>query len=116
MSETVEDRRWRALSWDAWSATADTLHMFMQIIGKTRLALTPLQNHWWNVPLYVTARGLGTSAMPLPDGGHLDIEFDFLAHQLVFRHSSGQTESLPLAAQTVAKFFAAYKRTLEALA
>ncbi len=57
------EMRWPELPWDAWADTADTLHMWTQIVGKTRLALTPLQNHWWNVPLYVTARGLGTSAM-----------------------------------------------------
>ena len=54
---------WPALPWSEWADTANTLHMWTQIVGKTRLALTPLQNHWWNVPLYVTARGLGTSAM-----------------------------------------------------
>ena len=46
---------WPELDWEQWQETADTLHMFMQIVGKTRLALTPTQNHWWNVPLYVTA-------------------------------------------------------------
>ncbi len=107
---------WPILDWEQWKETADTLHMFMQIVGKTRLALTSVQNHWWNAPLYVTARGLTTSAMPLPDGGQLDIEADFLVHRLVFRRSSGQTESLPLVPQTVADFFAAYRRTLEALA
>ena len=55
---------WPELEWDEWKDDADTLHMWTQIVGKTRLALTPLQNHWWNVPLYVSARGLTTSAMP----------------------------------------------------
>jgi Family of unknown function (DUF5996) len=107
--------KWPPLVWDQWADTGDTLHMWMQIVGKTRLALSPLQNHWWNVPLYVTARGLTTSAMPLPRGGLLDIEFNFIAHELIFRCSSGQTYALPLQAQSVADFFAAYIRALEAL-
>jgi hypothetical protein len=107
--------KWPPLVWDQWADTGDTLHMWMQIVGKTRLALSPLQNHWWNVPLYVTARGLTTSAMPLPRGGLLDIEFNFIAHELTFRSSSGQTYALPLQAQSVADFFAAYIRALEAL-
>jgi len=107
--------KWPPLVWDQWADTGDTLHMWMQIVGKTRLALSPLQNHWWNVPLYVTARGLTTSAMPLPRGGLLDIEFNFIAHELTFRCSSGQTYALPLQAQSVADFFAAYIRALEAL-
>ena len=60
--ERVEE--WPMLEWSQWHETAETLHMFTQIVGKTRTALTVKQNHWWNVPLYVTARGLCTSAMP----------------------------------------------------
>ena len=59
------DLQWPELNWPEWSLTADTLHMWTQIVGKTRMALTPLQNHWWNVPLYVSAVGLTTSAMPV---------------------------------------------------
>ena len=55
---------WPPLKFAEWQQTADTLHMWTQIVGKTRLALSPLQAHWWNVPLYVSARGLNTSAMP----------------------------------------------------
>jgi Family of unknown function (DUF5996) len=58
---------WPALEWKQGRDTAETLHMYTQIVGKTRLALTPVQNHWWNVPLYVTARGLSTSAVPVGD-------------------------------------------------
>lgn len=106
---------WPRLDWQQWSDTADTLHMFAQIVGKTRLALAPLQNHWWNVPLYVTGRGLTTSAMPLAEGGLLDIEFDFIAHELVFRRSTGQAKVISLRAQSVAEFFATYMETLSAL-
>jgi hypothetical protein len=103
---------WPELNWETWKDTAETLHMLTQIVGKTRLALTPLRNHWWNVPLYLSARGLTTSAMPLPGGGLLDIEFDFIADQLTFRTNAGRMESLVLKPQTVAEFFALYKKIL----
>lgn len=105
---------WPELPWKAWSETADTLHMWTQIVGKTRLALTPLQNHWWNVPLYVTARGLGTSAMAHGDDA-LDIEFDFIEHELRMRLSSGKNESLALSPKSVAEFYRDYLQCLEAL-
>src|SRR5258708_15524272 len=104
---------WPELEWEQWKATAETLHMLMQIVGKTRLALTPVQNHWWNVPFYVTPRGLTTSAVPVPkDSRLLDIEFDLLVHELVFRCSSGRIERMALRPQTVAAFFAEYQAVL----
>jgi hypothetical protein len=106
--------QWPSLPWSEWEATANTLHMWTQIVGKTRLALTPLQNHWWNVPLYVTAHGLGTSAMVCGDDV-LDIEFDFLAHGLHLRLGSGKEHILPLRAQTVADFYKEYLECLAAL-
>ncbi|MEO6912240.1 MAG: DUF5996 family protein, partial [Edaphobacter sp.] len=115
MTEVVKNgAAWPSLAWDEWAETANTLHMWTQIVGKTRLALTPLQNHWWNVPLYVTARGLGTSAMPYNDDV-LDIEFDFVAHELRFRLGSGQDLSMPLRAQSVADFYKEYLGCLESL-
>ena len=104
---------WPELEWEQWKDTADTLHMYMQIVGKTRVALTPVQNHWWNVPFYVTPRGLTTSSMPVPKESRLlDIEFDFLAHELVFRCSSGRIQRLTLRPQTVAAFFTEYQAVL----
>jgi hypothetical protein len=108
------EMQWPALPWGEWAATADTLHMWTQIVGKTRLALTPLQNHWWNVPLYVTARGLGTSAMACGEDV-LDIEFDFVAHLLHLRLGSGKEHILPLRAQTVADFYREYMDCLREL-
>jgi hypothetical protein len=105
---------WPELNWADWNKTADTLHMWTQIVGKTRLALSPLQAHWWNVPLYVSARGLSTSAMPY-GGELLEIEFDFVSHGLRFRLSDGATLSTPLRAQTVAEFYSDYQRSLAAL-
>ena len=109
-----EPQMWPKLSWDAWKPTAETLHMWTQIAGKTRLALTPLQNHWWNVPLYLSARGLTTSAMPC-NCELLEIEFDFVSHDLRFRISSGASLSVPLRPQSVADFYAEYRRCLAAL-
>jgi hypothetical protein len=113
MAEMVK-AAWPSLVWDEWAATANTLHMWTQIVGKTRLALTPLQNHWWNVPLYVTARGLGTSAMAYGDDV-LDIEFDFVAHDLHFRLGSGKTLAMKLRPQTVADFYKEYLACLASL-
>jgi Family of unknown function (DUF5996) len=115
MSGTAADRnKWPALPWEEWSDTANTLHMWTQIVGKTRLALTPLQNHWWNVPLYVTAHGLGTAAMPYGDDV-LDIEFDFIAHALHLRLGSGIERSIKLRPQTVADFYQHYMSCLSDL-
>ena len=105
---------WPELSWSAWQGTAETLHMWTQIVGKTRLALSPRQPHWWNVPLYVSARGLTTSAMPY-GAEFLEIEFDFVSHQLRFRLSTGASLETPLRPQSVAAFYAEYQRSLEAL-
>jgi hypothetical protein len=105
---------WPELKWASWSKTAETLHMWTQIVGKTRLALSPLQAHWWNVPLYVTARGLSTSAMPYGKE-LLEIEFDFLSHHLRFRLSNGATLATPLRAQSVAEFYSDYQRSLTAI-
>jgi len=111
MAASENDIVWPELRWEDWSATADTLHMWMQIVGKTRLALSPMQAHWWNVPLYVSARGLSTAAMPY-GANFLDIEFDFVSHELRFRTSAGVISSLPLRAMSVAAFYAEYKKVL----
>ena len=105
---------WPPLPWKEWEPTASTLHMWTQIVGKTRLALTPLQNHWWNVPLYLTARGLTTSAM-FYQGALLDIEFDFVSDDLHFRISSGANLSVPLRPQSVADFYQEFLVCLKAL-
>ena len=105
---------WPELKWAEWQSTADTLHMWTQIVGKTRLALSPLQAHWWNVPLYVTARGLNTSAMPY-GSEFLEIAFDFVSHELKFSMSTGASLATPLRAQSVADFYREYQRSLFAL-
>jgi hypothetical protein len=105
---------WPELEWERWAATADTLHMLTQIVGKTRLALTPLQNHWWNVPLYVSARGLTTSPMPWR-GDVLEIEFDFRSHLLELRMGNGKRAAVELRPRTVADFYGEYRWALAGL-
>src|SRR5579885_3601455 len=94
---------WPALEYSRWRDTATTLQLWTQIVGKVRLALTPWLNHGWHVALYVTSRGLGTS--PIPAGTEtFEIDFDFVAHELLVRTSTGTARALPLAPQTVAEF------------
>lgn len=105
-------RNWPSLPVDEWADTRDTLHMWTQVVGKIRLAQTPMINHWWQVPLYVSPRGLTTSAIPHGDG-LFDIEFDFVEHQLHIRSSNGLQRQLVLEPKTVADF---YQETMAALA
>jgi hypothetical protein len=100
------DPIWPDLPYPSWSDTLATLQLWTQIVGKIRLTLTPWLNHSWQTPLYVTARGLGTS--PIPIGNEIfDIEFDFVAHRLNLRTSHGAERFLPLKAQSVADFYGA---------
>lgn len=95
---------WPDLPYSAWQETAATLQLWTQVVGKVRLELTPWLNHGWQVPLYVTARGLGTSPIPI-DHEILEIEFDFIDHRLLFRSSRGDERMLALDPQTVADFY-----------
>lgn len=105
---------WPSLPLEAWRDTYATLHMWMQIVGKVRLAQSPLVNHWWNVPLYLTPSGLTTSLIPY---GHktFEILFDFIAHQLFITTSDGAVRTLPLHAQPVADFYEELLATLHTL-
>jgi hypothetical protein len=85
--------------------------MWAQIVGKTRLALAPMENHWWQVALYLTGTGLTTSPMPAGDG-NIEIDFDFVGHRLVIRSSAGESHSFPLTSMTVADFYARYMNAL----
>jgi hypothetical protein len=106
--------RWPSLPLDAWRATRDTLHRYTQIIGKIQLALTPVVNHYWNVTLHVTARGLATSALRCGDRD-FDIELDFVEHQVIVRTSDGQRNLLALRPIAVADFHRELMTTLAAL-
>jgi len=95
---------WPTLQLDSWKDTYATLHMWTQMVGKVRLRLTPLLNHWWNVPLYVTARGLTTSRIPYGQRA-FELWFDFIRHQLVLETTDGILKTLPLAPRSVAEFY-----------
>jgi Family of unknown function (DUF5996) len=95
---------WPTLSYPAWRDTAVTLQLWTQIVGKIRLALTPWVNHGWHVTLYATARGLGTSPIPIKYE-IFEIEFDFISHRLIVRTSWGAERVLPLEPQTVTDFY-----------
>jgi hypothetical protein len=105
---------WPALDTGDGMETSSTMLLWAQIVGKTRLACCPMENHWWQVALYVTARGLSTS--PIPFGERVfDVELDFLAHRLVARSSDGAVESMTLGPGTVARFYADYLGKLHRL-
>ena len=111
MGVPVSTSGWPSLRVDDWTPTRDTLHMWAQIVGKIRMAHMPLVNHWWQVTLYVSPRGLTTGAIPYGTAV-FDMEFDFVNHALVIRHSDGSERSVLLQAKPVAQF---YEETLFAL-
>jgi hypothetical protein len=111
--ERVPDA-WPDLDIPGWQRTATSLHLWAQIVGKTRLALADMMNHWWQVPLYVSARGLATSS--IPSGGRaFDVELDLIDHRLVVRASDGGIESMELGACALASFYQRYMQRLAAL-
>ncbi|HTX01328.1 MAG TPA: DUF5996 family protein [Acidimicrobiales bacterium] len=105
---------WPELTLSRWADTRDALHLWTQIVGKVRLALAPMVNHWWQVPLYVSARGLTTSLMHIGGRG-LEIELNFLDHRLDLWTSDGQARDIDLRAQSVAEFYAATMTALSDL-
>jgi len=105
---------WPPLPLEAWEPTRATLHMWTQIVGKVRLALSPYVNHWWQVPLYLTSRGLTTSPIPY-DGMSFEIELDLIAHELRILKSDGTTRTLPLAPRSVAEFYAEFMAALRSM-
>src|SRR3954454_8636631 len=105
---------WPELPFANWKATCKTLHMWTQVVGKIRLALTPWINHSWHVTLYVTARGLTTS--PIYVGPRvLEIQFDFVSHELRLLTGDGRLKIIPLVPQTVAHFYGAVRAALREL-
>ena len=106
---------WPSLPVAEWEATRDTLQLWTQIVGKVRMVNTPLLNHWWNVPLYVTSRGLTTSLVPHPTGPSFQIDFDLQDHQLNVVTETGSHRSFPLVTRPVAQFYAELMEGLDAL-
>jgi hypothetical protein len=105
---------WPPLDFVDGEDTFDTVHLWTQIVGKTRLVLTPLENHWWNVPLYVTPCGLTTSPIPFHQES-FEAEFDFIEHKLALRTSGGQAATIRLYPRSVADFYKEYMAQLRAL-
>jgi len=105
---------WPELPLAAWQPTKDTLHMWTQMVGKVRMEFTPLVNHWWNVPLYVSARGLTTSIIPCGDVV-FELEFDFIDHKLRIVTSRGDAAQLALRPRSVADFYAEFMASLSKL-
>ena len=114
MSEPAPQEEWPPLPFDEWKDTLATLHRWTQMVGKTRLALAPMTNHWWQVTLYLTARGLTTSPMPVGQRT-VEIEFDFLDHVLAARTSDGASRRMRLAPRSVADFHREYRTLLRSL-
>lgn len=108
---SINTGAWPSLPWEEWRETCETLHLWTQVIGKVRLALAPLVNHWWEVPLYVTARGLTTSPIPY-QSRYFQIDFDFISHELRMDKDDGHRHVMPLKPQTVAAF---YRDVMDAL-
>jgi Family of unknown function (DUF5996) len=102
---------WPDLPLSSWRETYATVHMWTQMVGKVRLRLTPLVNHWWNVPLYVTARGLTTSSMPYGDRA-FELYFDFVRHQLVLETNDGLVKTMALGPRPVAEFYQEFRELL----
>jgi hypothetical protein len=103
-----------ALPFESWKDSLATLHMWTQIVGKVRLKLCPLVNHWWNVTFYVTGRGMTTLVMPYQDRG-VEIRFDFVDHKLILETSDGRTQVLNLEPQSVAEFYGRFMAALAGL-
>jgi len=105
---------WPALPLADWQESYATVHLWTQLLGKTRLALSPAQNHWWHTALYLTARGLTTSVMPYRERA-VEVELDFMAERLFVRVSDGALGALPLTARPLAEFYADYRELLRSL-
>ena len=114
LPDSLKPDSWPELPLEAWQDTYATLHMWTQIVGKVRLALSPRINHWWEVALYVNARGLTTSAIPY-NGGNFEIQFDFIDHTLIIQTSWGSSKPLALKAQSVAAFYAEFMSALRSV-
>jgi hypothetical protein len=105
---------WPGLPFEEWRETYATLHMWTQVVGKVRLALEPHLNHWWQVPLYLTSRGLTTS--PVPYGlKTFQIDFDFIEHRLVIETGDGDAREVELAPRTVADFYGEFMSDMREL-
>jgi hypothetical protein len=114
----VTNDEWPALPLTGWLASYETLHRWVQIVGKTRLGLAPFENHWWHCAFYVTPVGLSTSSMPYGEPNHrraIDAEFDFLNHIVTVRTTAGEARCLALENRSVADFYESWLGLLDIL-
>lgn len=111
---SFHEEAWPELPLREWQDTCQTLHMWTQVVGKIRLALSPHCNHWWEVPLYVGARGLTTSAIPY-ESENFEVQFDFIDHKLEILTSRGQASTLSLKPCSVAAFYDEFMASLRSL-
>lgn len=105
---------WPALPFEEWQDTCETLHMWTQVVGKVRMELSPYINHWWQVPFYVTPRGLTTSPIPY-ENSIFEVNFDFIDHNLFILTGDGTTKTMPLVARSVADFYREFMALLRSL-
>jgi hypothetical protein len=109
-----DNQSWPVLAYESWADTCNTLHLWTQIVGKVKLALAPLSNHWWGIVLFVSARGLTTGPMPYR-GRALQIDFDFCRHELILQTSDSREQRVALKPMATAEFYAAVGTALRAL-
>ncbi len=113
-NQPIANPEWPELPLAAWQDTLATLHMWMQIVGKVRLALSPPINHWWQSTFYINSTGLNTSEIPYA-GGIFDVQFDFVHHQLVIQTSHETSRTMALQPRSVANFYQEFMSALQAL-
>ena len=112
--QSVDDDVWPSLPYSEWKPTLDTLHMWTQIVGKVKLALTPFLNDWWNITFFLTARGLSTSMIPFGQRV-FQVDFDFIDHRLTIQVSDGRSRTMALTACAVADFYQEFMTHLDSL-
>lgn len=114
MTPATENTLWPQLSYDQWKDTLETLHMWMQIVGKVKLELSPFLNQWWEVTFQASAYGMTTGRIPYASS-LFQVDFDFLTHILLIRTSSNKLKTITLAPRSVADFYREFMQLLKAL-
>jgi hypothetical protein len=106
ITKSIIEQTFPPLPFEEWEETKNTLHLFIQIVGKIRLAMMPRKNHWWNLTLYINSKGIGTYAMPYGNNQIFEINFDFIDHKLIIHTCNGDIREFKLEnGLCVAKFY-----------
>lgn len=114
MERVKQQKKWPDLPYEKWKDTLDTLHMWMQVVGKVKLALHPFINHWWQVAFYVTSSGMTTGLIPYKDEA-FDINFDFIHHKMIIHKINDQSKTISLFPRSVADFYHEFMNDLRQL-